>query len=48
MNPKEATGQFINTLNTLIEPVYKQYPNKLKFIRQEGTSEEAQLWEVQY
>jgi len=48
LNPAEADGQIINTMNRLIYPVAKKYPEKLKFIHQEGTSEEAQLYEILY
>ena len=48
LNPLEADGQIINTMNRLIYPVAKKYPEKLKFIHQEGTSEEAQLYEILY
>jgi len=48
LNPLEADGQIINTMNRLISPVARKYPEKLKFIKQEGTSEEAQLYEILY
>lgn len=48
LNPLEADGQIINTMNRLIYPVAKKYPQKLKFIKQEGTSEESQLYEILY
>lgn len=48
LNPSSPDQGFINTMNRLIYPVYKKYPQKLKFIKQEGTSEESQLYEVLY
>jgi hypothetical protein len=48
LNPLEADGQIINTMNRLIYPIAKKYPQKLKFVHQEGESEEAQLYEVIY
>jgi len=48
LNPSNPDQGFINTMNRLIIPIARKYPQKLKFIKQEGTSEEAQLYEVLY
>jgi len=45
-----ANIQMGNTIERLITPVARTYPNKLKFIRQEGNNAEeaAQLYEILY
>ncbi len=48
IDPTNPDNGYINTMNRLIEPLVRQCPQKLKFIRQEGTSEEAQLYEINY
>jgi len=47
-NPLVADGNVLNGIHRLIAPVARKYPQKIKLIRQEGASEQAQLFEVQY
>ncbi len=47
-NPNVADGNVLNGIHRLVAPIYRKYPQKLKFIRQEGTAEAAQLYEVLY
>jgi hypothetical protein len=48
LNPTNPDGGYINTMDRLIYSIAKQYPQKVKFIKQEGSSEEAQLYEILY
>jgi hypothetical protein len=48
INPLNPDQGFINTIHRLVTPIAKKYPQKLKFIKQEGQSEEAQLYELLY
>ncbi len=48
LNPQNPDQGFINTMHRLISPIARKYPQKIKFVRQEGTSEEAQLYEILY
>lgn len=47
-NPKENNGQVINTLHNIAEPIMKKYPNALKLIHIEGTSEQTYLFQINY
>lgn len=46
INPNQNTGQVINTVHNIIQPIMQKYPNKLKLIHTEGTSEETYLFEI--
>jgi hypothetical protein len=48
LNPDKNDGSYINTIQQTFAYVEQKYPQKLKFIRQEGTSEAAQLWQILY
>ncbi len=48
VNPANPDQGIINTIHRLVAPIARTYPQKLKFVRQEGASEEAQLYEIQY
>jgi hypothetical protein len=48
LNPSNPQQGYINTMDRLISPIARAYPKMLKFIRQEGATEEAQLWEIEY
>jgi hypothetical protein len=49
-NPLVANGEVLNAIHRLAAPIYNnpKYRSKLKFIRQEGTTEPSQLYEVMY
>jgi hypothetical protein len=46
INPNENTGQVINTLHNIAQPIMEKYPNKLKLIHTEGLSEQTYLFEI--
>jgi hypothetical protein len=46
INPKENSGQVINTVHNIIQPIMEKYPNKLKLIHTEGLSEQSYLFEI--
>ena len=46
INPKENSGQIINTVHNIIQPIIQKYPNKLKLIHTEGLSEETYVFEI--
>lgn len=46
INPKENTGQIINTVHNIVQPIMEKYPNKLKLIHTEGLSEQTYLFEI--
>jgi hypothetical protein len=48
LNPSNPDQGYINTMLRLIAPVARKYPQRLRFVRQEGATEEAQLYEVLY
>lgn len=46
INPKVNTGQIINTVHNIAQPIMEKYPNKLKLIHTEGFSEQTYLFEI--
>ncbi|MDO8999066.1 MAG: hypothetical protein Q7W45_04825 [Bacteroidota bacterium] len=48
LNPKQNTGDIINTLHNIAGPIMQKYPEKLKLIKQIGTSEESVIFEIKY
>ncbi len=48
MNPNMNTGDVINTIHNIIEPIMTKYPNKLQLIHTEGVSEEAYVFKINY
>lgn len=46
INPIQNTGQIINTVHNIIQPIMEKYPNKLKIIHTEGTTEQAYVLEI--
>lgn len=46
INPNENTGQVINTLHNIAQPIKQKYPNKLRLIHTEGISEQTYLFEI--
>lgn len=48
MNPEKNTGDIITTMEYMAAPIYKKYPQKLRFIRREGTEESADLYQILY
>ncbi len=48
INPKQNTGEFINTLHNIAAPIAQKYPQKLKLVKEIGASEPAYLYEIIY
>lgn len=46
IDPKKNTGQVINTMHNIIQPLAKKYPERLKLVHTEGESEQAQVFEI--
>jgi hypothetical protein len=46
MDPKNNSGNIINTMNNLFDPVRQKYKDKVELIHQEGDSEPAYLFEI--
>lgn len=46
INPLQNTGQVINTIHNVIQPIMEKYPNKLKLIHTEGVSEQSYVFEI--
>jgi hypothetical protein len=48
MNPDKNTGDVITTMEYMIAPIYKKYPQKVKFVHREGTDEVTDLYQIVY
>lgn len=49
LNPKQSTGEIINTLHNIAIPIMNKYPDKLKMVKQIGGDyEPAALFEIKY
>jgi len=48
LNPKVNTGEVINTIHFILTPIMQKYPEKLKLVKEIGTSETAALYEINY
>jgi hypothetical protein len=46
INPKQNTGQVINTVHNIVQPIFQKYPDKLKLVHTEGSSEESYIFEI--
>ena len=46
INPKINSGQIINTVHNIVQPIMEKYPNKLKLVHTEGLSEETFVFEI--
>ncbi len=47
IDPTKNTGQIINTVHNIIQPIMEKYPNKLKLIHTEGMTEQCYLFEIE-
>ena len=47
-NPKKNNGQVINNIHRMLQPIAKEYPQKLKLIKTIGTEESCELYEIDY
>lgn len=48
INPKQNTGDVINTLHNIAAPIAQKYPQKLVLVKEIGTTEPAYLYEIKY
>jgi hypothetical protein len=48
INPDKNTGDVITTMQFMLSPIYKKYPQRLKFIHREGAEEFADLYQILY
>ncbi|GAB4209239.1 MAG: hypothetical protein Fur0023_21400 [Bacteroidia bacterium] len=48
IDPTKNTGQVINTIHNILEPIARKYPDALKVIHTEGESEECYVYEFNY
>lgn len=48
MDPNQNTGQIINTLHNIAQPIIQKYPDKLTLIHTEGISEQTYLFKINY
>lgn len=48
INPARNTGDIINTLHNIIAPIARKYPQKLRLVKEIGTTEPASLYEIRY
>lgn len=48
IDPNKNTGQVINTIHNILEPISKKYPQKLKCIHTEGETEPCYIYEFKY
>lgn len=46
INPTQNTGQIINTVHNIVQPIMEKYPAKLKLIHTEGAFEQCYLFEI--
>lgn len=46
LDPQHNTGQFINTLHNIAQPIMQKYPDKLRLVHTEGLSEQCYLLEI--
>ncbi len=46
INPKINSGDIINTVHNIAQPIFQKYPNKLKLVHTEGLSEQTYLFEI--
>jgi hypothetical protein len=46
INPKINSGDVINTVHNIVQPIFQKYPDKLKLVHTEGTSEQSYIFEI--
>lgn len=46
IDPSKNTGQIINTVHNIVQPIMQKYPDKLKLIHTEGNFEQCYLFEI--
>lgn len=48
IDPTKNTGQVINTVHNIAQPIMQKYPDKLRLIHTEGNVEPTYLFEIRY
>jgi hypothetical protein len=48
LNPKQNTGDIINTVHNIVAPIIQKYPDKLRQVKMFGESEPAAVFEIRY
>ncbi len=48
LNPKQNTGDVINTIHNIIYPIVNKYPDKLTLVKTMGDSEPAYIYKINY
>lgn len=49
LNPKQNTGDIINTVHNIAIPIMNKYPDKMRLVKQIGGDfEPAALFEIKY
>jgi hypothetical protein len=46
IDPTKNTGQIINTVHNIVQPIMEKYPSKLKLVHTEGMTEQCYLFEI--
>ena len=46
INPKINSGDVINTVHNIVQPIFQKYPDKLKLVHTEGASEQSYIFEI--
>lgn len=46
IDPSKNTGQIINTVHNIVQPIMQKYPDKLRLIHTEGVAEQCYLFEI--
>lgn len=46
IDPSKNTGQIINTVHNIVQPIMQKYPDKLKLIHTEGVAEQCYVFEI--
>lgn len=48
IDPNKNTGQVINTIHNILEPIAKKYPQALQLIHTEGETEQCYVYQINY
>ncbi|MES2132937.1 MAG: hypothetical protein V4506_11335 [Bacteroidota bacterium] len=48
LDPEQNTGQFINTIHNIAQPIMNKYPNMLTLVHTEGFAEQTYLFKINY
>ncbi|MES2680455.1 MAG: hypothetical protein V4635_11240 [Bacteroidota bacterium] len=48
LNPKQNTGEVINTIHNIMGPIVNKYPEKLTLVKEIGDTEPAYIYKINY